>query len=79
MSPRLFLCFEKYNPAFNNKSSMLYKLGRLLQFAGLVVLPVAMSGELTHQLDVRQMLTLCGAGIIVFFLGWLLQQGAKPR
>ena len=57
---------------------MLYKVGRFLQFAGLVILPVAMAGNAAEKLDLKEMLFLCLAGILVFSLGWLLQQAGKP-
>jgi len=57
---------------------MLYKAGRFLQFAGLLILPVAMAGNAAEKLDLKQMLFLCLAGILVFSLGWLLQQAGKP-
>ena len=57
---------------------MLYKAGRFLQFAGLVILPVAMAGNAAEKLDLKQMLFLCLGGILVFALGWLLQQAGKP-
>jgi len=57
---------------------MLYKLGRVLQFIGLAILPIAMAGELTHRLALKDMLVLAAAGILVFFVGWLLQQSSKP-
>ncbi len=58
---------------------MLYGLGRFLQLAGLFLLPVAMAGNVAERLDLRQMLTVAGVGMGVFFLGWLLQQAARPR
>lgn len=58
---------------------MLYTLARLMQFAGLLILPVAMAGQVEGQLSVRAMLTLTGIGIGVFFLGWLLQQATRPK
>jgi hypothetical protein len=57
---------------------MLYKLGRFLQFAGLVILPVAMAGNMAEKLDLKEMLMLATAGILVFAVGWLLQQAGKP-
>ena len=61
---------------------LLYKLGRLLQVVGMVLLPLAVAGNLVpeeaHRLDLRTSLALSGVGITVFGLGWLLQQaGAK--
>ena len=59
--------------------SMLYTLARLLQFAGLLVLPVAMAGNIAESLDLRQMLVLAGIGIGLFTAGWLLQQVTRPK
>lgn len=60
---------------------MLYKLGRMLQVAGMILLPVAVAGNLApgEPLDLRQSLTLSGIGIVVFVLGWLIQQLGRPR
>jgi hypothetical protein len=59
---------------------MLYKFARLLQLVGLLLLPVAMAGNMADQrLDLKQMLGLCGVGVAVFFVGWMLQQGTRPR
>ncbi len=58
---------------------MLYKLSRLLQFLGLVILPVAISGNVAEQLDLKQSLMLSAAGVLVFFVGWLLQQSTRPQ
>jgi hypothetical protein len=58
---------------------MLYKLGRLLQFAGLVILPVAIAGDMAGKVEFKQSLALSVVGIVVFFTGWLLQQAARPR
>jgi hypothetical protein len=57
---------------------MLYKLGRVLQLVGLIVLPIAMAGNATDRLTLGKMLILAGGGILVFFIGWLLQQSSKP-
>lgn len=60
---------------------MLYKLGRMLQVAGMILLPVAVAGNVVpgEPLDLRQSLTLSGIGVIVFVLGWLIQQMGRPR
>ena len=58
---------------------MLYTFARLLQFAGLLILPVAMAGQVEDRFGVREMLTLAAIGIGVFVLGWLLQQAARPK
>ena len=59
--------------------SMLYTIGRVLQFAGLILLPVAIAGEVEGSLDLKQMLSLSGLGVVVFAAGWLLQQAARPK
>ena len=58
---------------------MRYKIGRLLQFAGLVILPVAIAGDMSGKVEFKQSLALSFTGIVVFFTGWLLQQGARPQ
>jgi hypothetical protein len=60
---------------------MLYKIGRLLQLLGLILLPAAIAGNLTPEpaLDLRASLTLSAIGMLVFALGWLIQQAGRPR
>ena len=58
---------------------MLYRLGRLLQFAGLVILPIAIAGDMAGRVEFKQSLALSFVGVVVFFTGWLLQQGARPQ
>jgi hypothetical protein len=60
--------------------AMLYKLGRALQLIGLLLLPIAMAGNMADErLTLGQMLMLSGAGIAIFVIGWLLQQATRPR
>ena len=58
---------------------MLYKLGRFLQIVGMILLPLAIAGNLSpeHPLDLRESLTLSAIGIIVFGAGYLLQQAGR--
>jgi hypothetical protein len=63
---------------------MVYKIARLLQFAGLVILPIAIAGNIAQRgegpvLTLGQSLGLSAIGVLVFSLGWLLQQGSRPR
>lgn len=58
---------------------MVYKIARFLQFAGLIILPFAISGNVAEKLDLKQSLILSAVGCGVFFLGWLLQQTTKPE
>jgi hypothetical protein len=57
----------------------MYSLGRFLQLMGLVILPFAIAGNVVEQVSLKESLTMSGVGILVFSLGWLLQQGARPR
>jgi hypothetical protein len=60
---------------------MLYKLGRTLQMAGMLILPVGMVGNIVRpaQISVQESLVVAGAGVAVFMLGWLLQQAGRQR
>ena len=58
---------------------MLYKLGRVLQIVGLILLPLAIAGNLAPErtLDLRASLTLSALGVIVFGAGYFLQQAGR--
>jgi hypothetical protein len=58
---------------------MLYKLGRLLQIIGLILLPLAIAGNLSpdRPMDLRSSLTLSAVGVVVFGLGYLLQRMSR--
>lgn len=56
---------------------MLYNLSRFMQFAGLILLPIAISGNVAEKLDLKESLALSAVGMLVFFLGWLLQQASR--
>ena len=58
---------------------MVYKLGRFLQLAGLIVLPVAIAGNASERLDLKDFLLLSAVGMGIFLLGWLLQQSSRPQ
>jgi hypothetical protein len=65
---------------------MLYRIGRSLQVVGMILLPIAIAGNLapgdqpgTNQLDLRTSLTISAVGILVFVLGYLIQQAGRPR
>ena len=57
---------------------MVYKLGRFLQLLGLIIVPIAISGNVSNSLDLKDSLFFSAVGILVFFAGWLLQQTTKP-
>jgi hypothetical protein len=56
---------------------VVFKLGRFLQFCALVILPVAIAGNVAERLDLRESLMLSGVGVGVFIVGWLLQQKSR--
>jgi hypothetical protein len=60
---------------------MVYRLGRVLQVVGMIILPVAIAGNLVpgEPLSLGDSLKLSGVGVAVFALGWLLQQRGKGR
>jgi len=58
---------------------MLFKIARLLQLAGLIILPVAISGNVAEKLDLRQSLALSCAGMAIFCVGWLMQRGIRSQ
>jgi hypothetical protein len=47
----------------------------------MILLPVAIAGNVAPEqpLDLRASLTLSGAGVAVFFVGYLIQQAGRPR
>jgi hypothetical protein len=57
---------------------MAYKLGRFLQVLGLILVPVALAGNVAREKEVTLgvMLAIAGAGMLLFYIGWLL---ARPR
>jgi len=60
---------------------MLYRLGRALQLAGMIILPLAIVAQIAPEraIDLKTSLTLSGIGVVVFFVGWLIQQGGRRR
>jgi hypothetical protein len=60
---------------------MLYKLGRLLQIAGLILLPMAMAGNLLPEpaVSLTGMLTMMVVGALVFYIGYKLQEMGKGK
>jgi hypothetical protein len=58
---------------------MLYKFARLLQLAGLILLPVAIAGNVAEKLNLWESLRWSALGMLIFFIGWSLQKGVKPQ
>jgi len=57
---------------------MVYRIARFLQLAGLLILPIAISGNVAEKLDLKESLSLSAVGVVVFIIGWALQQFVKP-
>ncbi len=58
---------------------MLYKLGRFLQIVGMIVVPFAIAGNVLEKLDLKDFLLLAAVGMVIFTLGWLVQQSSRPQ
>lgn len=58
---------------------MVYRIARFLQLAGLIILPIAISGNVANKLNLRESLSLSAVGGLVFIIGWALQQFVKPE
>ena len=60
---------------------LLYRLGRALQILGMILLPVAIAGNIAPEqpLDMRTSLTVSGVGVAIFVIGYLMQQAGRPR
>ena len=58
---------------------MLYRLARAMQLTGLLILPIAIAGEVAGKLALWKSLSIAAVGGGVFIAGWLLQQTAGPK
>jgi hypothetical protein len=52
----------------------MFKLGRVMQFVALVILPLAMLSQLSGSITLGQMLQFLLVGVGIFTLGYLLQR-----
>jgi len=50
-----------------------YRIGRFLQFVGLLILPFAIASELMAKVGLGQSLLIAAAGALVFYIGVQLQ------
>jgi len=50
-----------------------YRIGRLLQFVGLLILPFGIASELVGKVALGQSLLIAGGGALVFYAGFVLQ------
>ena len=51
----------------------LQRLGRLLQFLGLLVLPFGIASELVGKVGLGQSLLIAGGGALAFYVGYVIQ------
>jgi hypothetical protein len=61
---------------------MVYKFGRFLQVVGLILLPVAIAGNLAGDpppLGLRGSLLLSALGVLIFYIGNVIQQAGRSR
>jgi hypothetical protein len=50
-----------------------YRIGRLLQFLGLLILPFAIASELMEKVGLGQSLLIAAFGALVFYVGVQIQ------
>jgi len=50
-----------------------YRIGRALQFVGLLILPFGIASELVGKVGLGQSLLIAGAGALVFYVGFVIQ------
>jgi hypothetical protein len=61
-------------------SKMAYRIGRLLQVLGLLILPIGMAGNLLHPESIteRHILITLFLGAVVFGIGRMIQGPSRP-
>jgi hypothetical protein len=53
-----------------------YRVGRLLQFLGLLILPFGIASELVGKVGLGQSLLIAGGGALMFYVGYVVQHRA---
>jgi hypothetical protein len=53
-----------------------YRIGRVLQFVGLLILPFGIASELVGRVGLGQSLLIAGAGALIFYVGFVIQNRA---
>jgi hypothetical protein len=79
MSCSPILAQENVQPSTGFEGIMLYRIARFLQLLGLLILPVGVAGNVARPdlVGVRGSLTIAILGMMVFGMGWLIQQKFK--
>ena len=49
------------------------RIGRFLQFVGLLILPFAIASELVGEVGLGQAMLIAASGTLVFYVGFVLQ------
>jgi len=59
---------------------ILYKVGRFLQLLGLIVAPAGVAFNVADpvRVPIKTSLLIAGVGVVVFIVGYLLQQAGRP-
>ena len=57
-------------------SSWQYRVGRLLQFVGLLILPFGIASELVGKVGLGQSLLIAAGGAVLFYAGYVTQHRA---
>jgi hypothetical protein len=68
-------------PRHHENGKMLYQTGRILQLAGLLLLPLGMAGNLARpdEYGTQSMLATMVVGGVIFTIGYFLQKAGRPR
>jgi hypothetical protein len=53
-----------------------YRAGRALQLLGILILPVGIASELVGKVGLGQSLLIAGAGALLFYIGFVIQNRA---
>jgi hypothetical protein len=56
-----------------------YRIGRMLQFLGLLILPFAIASELMNKVGLGQSLLIAAAGAALFYVGVQVQHRSGVR
>jgi hypothetical protein len=58
----------------------MFTIARIMQLLGLIILPVAIAGNLADErLNLKESLELSTVGVLLFAVGWVLQQAVRRR
>jgi hypothetical protein len=60
---------------------LLYKVGRFLQVFGMIVVPVGIAGNMAdpQRISLGLSLGIAACGMLIFTVGYMLQQAGKPK